>query len=407
MDSIAQPTDTFRCDRCQQSLPFRELSRNEETWGSVLCRSCAPLFLRERRKAIAAIEKATGQKPDPFAYWSPAWRGVLADYLQELQDRSGSKWTVPSYRRVLVAFFDDGREPPAMTRSDVLAFLHAPLTSAYKHGHEPSPGTMRLHLSVLNSFYTYTASYVIAGPDGLVPILSSTPPTLGMRLPRGGTHHAPFQESELARFFAAVNTEPHPVRRARDRALFILLWTSARRRAEVCDLRYGDLEQCVFFSETGASRAGWRFAYAGKGHARERQYCELVPEAKDAIWHYLAVSGRETSIQPEDALFIATALEHGGGQKVDPLRPLTGEQVRHQLKRYCRIGGLDERKFCIHSMRCSSALLRMIAGSSLREVQKALAHKSIATTAVYLEAIQGDADTSYSKLQARFGYILR
>jgi len=329
-----------------------------------------------------------------------AWEACRADFVRAVASRTGSDATRIKYERTLARFFSDpAKTPEQYTRADVEAFLHAPCADVAHRGKPPSAGTMNNRLSVLSSFYSYAANYGILGADGaLHPLLTTLAPTAGLRQVQRDRAYRTIAPADFARLFAAMPTDT--VKGLRDRAIFLTLFWTARRRAEITALRYGDIEPAVFVDGNGARRAGYQYHFYGKGHARERDTAELPMPAYAAIRRYLEASGRLPGIRPDDPVFAVTPLYRARGN--DTHTPMQPASIWRILKEYAAAAGLDPASLCVHSFRHSAVQQRYAAGEDILSLQRLLRHASLATTSVYLQALVGTADAGASRLEAAF-----
>jgi integrase len=65
-----------------------------------------------------------------------------------------------------------------------------------------------------------------------------------------------------------------------------------------------------------------------------------------------------------------------------------------------RAAQLGELKRPVHTLRHTNARLRRETGASIEEVQAALDHSSLATTAIYLRKLEGTSDVHGARIAA-------
>jgi len=307
--------------------------------------------------------------------------------------------TVEAARRLLMAFFAR-HDPARATSRDVEDFLYQPLTRRAGVSVPLSPTTRNLRRSVLSSFYRYASTfpvYSIVGPP--LPLFRGIAPTAHVKLAKVPHHYRPFTRQELARFFAVIPTDT--VIGLRDRAMFLFLFYSARRRAEVCSLQWGDIEQALFPDGKGGTRAGWRYRFSGKGKAGEYEYRELAEPVRLAIWQYLEAAGRIHAIERDDPLFLPVGPAHGG-LPIDPYKPMSAKGMYAAMKRYLRIAGLDP-ALSPHSFRHTSALMRYQVQPDPRAVMYALDHADLRVTTHYLDDLVPHGDEALRLLEEMLG----
>jgi site-specific recombinase XerD len=161
----------------------------------------------------------------------------------------------------------------------------------------------------------------------------------------------PLQKSEVMALYAATRND-------RERALVVLLWRSGLRVAEACALEIQDLEPL----ETGA-RLHIRCGKGGKA-----RYVGLDA----AGWAVVAdqVNGRPSGP-------VLATRSH---------TPLQTHQARRTIRMLAARAGLRAR-IHPHALRHTFARESHDEGWSVREIQMALGHASLGTTAIYLASI--------------------
>ena len=168
----------------------------------------------------------------------------------------------------------------------------------------------------------------------------------------------------------------------RDRAIILTLTLTGRRRAEVLNLKAGNLtqeEQAIYYS------------YRGKGGKHGKR--ELPQPAFRAIQQALAAFGKDFStMKPEESLWPSSA---------DSGRGITSGTFYGNLRRYFKAAGL--RPAGVHIFRHSAARLRREAGESIEQVSRFLDHSSLAVTTVYLRQLEGDRDTAWAQVAVALG----
>jgi site-specific recombinase XerD len=177
--------------------------------------------------------------------------------------------------------------------------------------------------------------------------------------------------SELRRLLDAPNQEQNPERRARDKAILELLFSTGLRVSELCSLNT-DLDLDMD-----------EFSIRGKGGKVRVVF--LSDEAKKAIREYLSLR-RDLS----EALFVtidknrqARSLNKKTGQKISSeVSGLTSRSVERIVKRYATIAGITK-KVTPHVIRHVFATDLLSNGADIRSVQSMLGHSSIITTQIY------------------------
>jgi site-specific recombinase XerD len=178
--------------------------------------------------------------------------------------------------------------------------------------------------------------------------------------------------NELKRLLEAPNQEQNMERRARDKAILELLFSTGLRVAELCSLT-NDLDLKMD-----------EFSIRGKGNKVRVVF--LSDEAKKAVREYL-----DLRKDMSDALFVAIKNEGQGlvstrlGKKGTPTTNLKGldhRSIERIVKRYATIAGITK-KVTPHVIRHCFATDLLSNGADIRSVQAMLGHSNIATTQIY------------------------
>jgi site-specific recombinase XerD len=181
-------------------------------------------------------------------------------------------------------------------------------------------------------------------------------------------------KNELQRLLEAPNQEKNAERRARDKAILELLFSTGLRVSELCSLTNDlDIKQD-------------EFSIRGKGGKVRVVF--LSDEAKKAIKEYLALR-KDMS----EAMFVPIAEGQGpalsDGKKgwtlssnIDMHKGLDHRTIERIVKRYAIIAGITK-KVTPHVIRHCFATDLLSNGADLRSVQMMLGHANIATTQIY------------------------
>ena len=336
----------------------------------------------------------------------PQWNQCAIAFLAHVGSISGSESTVRNYRARLQEFFVDVyKTPDDYVRSDVEKYLARPTHSRRVSGTPPSQSLRNARLTALNSFYGFASKWIVEVDGKRRVLLMEPPPTLGIVYSKkANAHHDTLAEEEVKRLFAVIPTST--IRGARDKAILLCYFWTARRRSEILRLRYGDIERGIVVDVSGQSRVGILYHFRGKGRGMEEDdMAELPRPAYDAIMRYLTVSGRIATIKPDDPLFVPGQTDRHGGKRVHEGEPISGAAVAWGLKRYAKAAGLDPEKVSIHSFRGTAAKLHYQLAPDVRAVQRLLRHSSLQTTSIYLEEITSTADPTAEKMMQQYGNL--
>lgn len=268
---------------------------------------------------------------------------ALNDYLLQLEANGRSRHTVAQAKRQVIALARRIDKPLLdVTHQDVARFL-------IEHQHGRGAATDNALRSTLRCFFQYceNVGYVERSPARLVQrARTSAPP------PRG------LSEAEQARLVAALNRARSWEKR-RDRTLFLTMLGTGIRLGSALALCVDDVDL-----DAGVMQI------RGKGGLRA-----TLP------------------ISAEVRALLADWIDHDGS--LFPSRsgaPLSSRQAQARFAMWCRHAGI--RSASPHSLRHAFALALLRKTGDISIVQRALAHRSIASTVVYACADDGGVRTA-------------
>jgi integrase len=327
------------------------------------------------------------------------WENCIAAYLKDVfVSHSNSESTVKGYASVLRCFLRHlgPKAPEQATREDVIAFMASPNQSRRNHGLAPTPGTRNWRKVILHQFYVFAARYTCYDGYGRpYKLYQGENPADGIRGLPLAYRPCYLTEEELVRFFAAIPRDT--VIGKRDYAYFLTLFLTARRRAEIANLLWGDITFGVVTEEQG-SRHAWLYAFSGKGKGGQRDSAELPLTAYDAIDVYLEASGR-LPLEADDPVFVA--VPHPG-MPTDPYKRLSNGAIHHAVKKYAELAGLDPRSVHVHIFRHSSAKHRLDNGETIFSLNRTMRHKSLDQTYAYARSMETTGDNGAALLMGKF-----
>lgn len=317
---------------------------------------------------------------------------------QQFLDSLPAELTRESYHYILRHFFSEKKTPDKYTRSDVEAFINEPLYAHNRKIGEPvSIHTRNNRLGVLCSFYSWCSHYHVTFRGKPAPIFRGIKPTDGVKQARKPKTDRSITDAEIDRFFAEIGSSPFELR---DKALFLTLLLTGRRKSEIASLRWRDLEQTIFV-EDGRTRPGWIAHFKGKGHLSRDDTQEFHAIIMDALQAFFESMGKWGHMQPDQPLFPATR------SWKTPNVPIDLRHINRRFAVYARRAGLPD-TVCVHSFRGKSAWDRYQAnGGKILEVQADMRHSSVQVTLGYLEPYQRrqKADTTMAALAAKYGHL--
>lgn len=292
-----------------------------------------------------------------------SWDAIQGAWLGSLK----SERTKTEYGKYVAQFAamlqDHGRGLEDASAPDVHTFAYARLPNPRtgELGIEPSAAAVNVRLAALRSLYAFVLRLQQwSGPQ----IIADNPadsryvqrPTIPQPKPKG------LGEADVRAFLGAARNGTNG---ARDYAIMLTMILTGMRRSELLRLTAGTL------GRDDDGRPMYRVIVKG-GHER---YREMPQASYQAIIDYLEAAGTPLEAMPDDARIF----------------PISSARLYALVAMYAkRIGkpGLS-----VHGLRHSAAKLQRKAGATLEEVQAFLGHASVATTARYVQSLEGESDT--------------
>jgi site-specific recombinase XerD len=339
---------------------------------------------------------ASPQKTEP-TFKHPGWRRCIRDFLADIRARNPKATTHTTYVGHLRRFFlDPGKRPDTYTKGDVEQYLIASFD-------DPStpvgPHTRNGRLIALGAFFRYAKTYRVPNGNGDTrPLVRKnwTPPTEGVAWGKTTTKRRQLSPSQVKAFFQAIEEHTrNPVRRARDRALFMLYLRTGRRLREIAGLLWGDIEIQEMRGKNGQKYEGWVYHWRGKGHVEKDDCAEIPQGAVVALKAYLVLSERWGHLTATDPLFPGWRNQ-----------PMSWSNIVSLFRQYRELAGIDAEKGGTHSLRRRAARDRYeVSGHDLLEVQQFLRHKDIHTTMIYVQGPPEEADAFAAELDGRYSNL--
>jgi integrase/recombinase XerC len=269
-----------------------------------------------------------------------SWVDRFLGYIRS--ERRYSPSTIDHYAHALARLLDFAEASHVRAWNDLKPDQAQSLLANEHRVRRYSPATLRGLASAWRSFFRFLAR------EGVV----TTNPAIGLRSPK--VQRKLPQVLDVDEMSALVEVPGDDAEAVRDRALLELLYSSALRVAELCDVRWRDLD-----GGEGMLRV------TGKGSKTR-----IVPVGAKAL-----------------AALAALRKQDGCGDD-DPLvrgrrgRPLTPNGVRARLRRRAQEQGVWKRVYP-HLLRHSCASHLLESSGDLRAVQELLGHADIGTTQIY------------------------
>jgi site-specific recombinase XerD len=295
---------------------------------------------------------------------SPAWRGALIRFDEDLRRRGAAAKTRQAYGidlRELASWASAGAAEPATVTHRILRRYASTLSERHL-----APATVARKLAALRAFFGMLREHgeIEANPADLL-----AAPKLASELP---TVLAPEQISRLLdRIPASTPLE------LRDRALFEVAYASGLRAEELVAL---DLASVDFDAE--------QLRVEGKG-SKTRMVPAGEPALK-ALARYLERARGALSQGPdEQALFLSKSG-----------RRLSTSDVRRRLSVWSRHAAMQGAVHP-HVLRHSFATHLLEGGADLRSIQELLGHASVSTTQTYTRVESARLKVAYARAHPR------
>jgi site-specific recombinase XerD len=302
-----------------------------------------------------------------FTDTATGWQRAFYAFLAEKEQRSGSRRTVGGYSRMLQDFFGrSGKQPDNVTSKDIFVYAHSPGLS----GKQPSAITIGARIACISSFFRFLIRMDITQSN---PCDKLQRPQTAPSTPRG------LSGDQVHQLLAVV---PDSAVGLRDRAIILTLVLTGRRRAEVMNMKAGNL----ILDGDGAY-----YTYRGKGGKQGHR--ELPQPALNAIRAALGAFGKELATMPPEESLWPSLSHHSNG--------ITSGTFYGNLQRYFKKAGITPSG--VHIFRHTAAKLRRDAGETVEDVSRFLDHSSLAVTTVYLRRLEGQQDKSWAKVAEAIG----
>lgn len=309
-----------------------------------------------------------------------AWEDVFTTWLKNYRSENTRK----KYRTIVEEFFKfvdkwftDVEKLDVIEWRDYLqnerqVLYEAKDGSTYYEKATLADTSINLYLSAISSFYKFAQERKLVDHN----------PTDGVKRhtvnPYGKATYLNIDKGQDLQLLRGIEKDTE--KGLRDRAIILIMLTTAIRVGAVSDAKVGDIQEL---------NGQWYLMYRNKGG--EQQTALLTSPVIKAIRAYLTARGE---VAENDALF-ATVI----GKK--PIRKrLRGTAITNMIARRAKAAGLHH--ITAHSLRHSAAV-QAIQHGSVGDVQKLLKHKSNRVTLIYIDHIEDNkADEMTEKLASRY-----
>ena len=225
-------------------------------------------------------------------------------------------------------------------------------------GRRLEAATIRRKLSALSSLFDFLCESNAVAFN----------PADGVKRPNIGSNEgkSPALSDEQAKLLLSAPAA-ETLKGMRDRAVLSALLFHGLRRAELCGLEVGDIEE---------RRGVPHFRVEGKGG--KTRFIPVHPHTIQLIRVYLEHAGHEEEYR--SALFRPVKNSATGVLE----KALTGNAIyKNIVQKYARQVGIEARSICVHGLRATAATNALDHQADIAKVQEWLGHASISTTRLY------------------------
>ncbi len=225
-------------------------------------------------------------------------------------------------------------------------------------GRRLEAATIRRKLSALSSLFDFLCESNAVAFN----------PADGVKRPNIGSNEgkSPALSDEQAKLLLSAPAA-ETLKGMRDRAVLSALLFHGLRRAELCGLEVGDIEE---------RRGVPHFRVEGKGG--KTRFIPVHPHTIQLIREYLEHAGHEEEFR--SALFRPVKNPATGVLE----KALTGHAIyKNIVQKYARQVGIEARSICVHGLRATAATNALDHQADIAKVQEWLGHASISTTRLY------------------------
>ena len=268
--------------------------------------------------------------------------------------------TFATYQRSLKNFtkWISDKNIATIDRDVVIAYRDSLLTKL-------APTTCRLYIACLKLFIKFLAS------KGMCP--DFTAHFKGVKLNNETHYRDALSVDESRQVFHAMDGTNE--KSLRDKAIIGLMLATGLRCVEVTRLDVGDIE-----------RRGNKMFLRVHGKARQGKQDRVILPAQCAslIRAYLQVRDNVSTNSP---LFVSTSHRNTG-------KRIQAQTISRLCKKALKQAGFNSPRLTAHSLRHSFATNAINAGVEIRQVSKALRHKSAVVTEIYLHYMDAMTNTA-------------
>jgi integrase/recombinase XerD len=285
----------------------------------------------------------------------PAYRPLMERYLADLLSLNWSPRTIVHRRHSLLMFINWCEDLELASLQD----LTPPQTDAYRRwlsqhqslrtGKQLRSSTQAQRLTAMKQWLEWMVEQKLLIEN----------PAIRLKLPKE-EYRLPSNHLSLTEVEAVLNVvELSTATGIRDRAIMEVLYSTAMRRLELCNLQVEDVDH------------ERRLVRINQGKNRKDRVVPIGQRALQWLEKYEQEARPHLLREPNESLFLG----HWG----TTIRPISLSSI---VRRYVVGAGFTGRGSC-HMFRHTAATLMLEGGADLRSIQTLLGHENLNTTAIY------------------------
>lgn len=226
--------------------------------------------------------------------------------------------------------------------------------------------TMNLYLSVLHSFFEFAVKMEMLNKSPVIPVVMPNKKAVSMEKKKAYKHL--LEEEDFRRILNGGKPKGVPeMKWKRNRAILVMLMTTALRNSELRDLRMRDLN-----FEEGTVKVE-------KGKGNKERLAAFPKVTQDVVKEYLESGYRPNNLGQDD--FVFGTNEDGNWNQFD--RFTLSQLVERNIRLSTGKDGYRS-----HSCRHFAATFYFDRGVDVQSISEVLGHSNMNTTSIYIEKLR-------------------
>lgn len=299
---------------------------------------------QETRNTIQSVEKS------------------IKSYLASCRANGLSAGTIANYERITKKYMDYIKENGYDEAS--VASVNDWKISLAEDGVKIT--TMNLYLSVLHSFFAWAEQMKMIDNSPVIPVVMPSRKAVNMEKKKAYKHL--LEEEDFRRILNGGKPKGVPeMKWKRNKAILVMLMTTALRNSELRDLRMRDLN-----FEEGTVKVE-------KGKGNKERLSAFPKVTQDVVKEYLESGYRPNNLGQDD--FVFGTNEDGNWNQFD--RFTLSQLVERNIRLATGKDGYRS-----HSCRHFAATFYFDRGVDMQSISEVLGHSSLNTTSIYIEKLR-------------------